>query len=178
MSHYVILDRDGVINRDSDAYIKSPEEWIPIEGSLEAISRLKHAGYRIAIATNQSGIGRGLYNLATLNAIHQKMHQMLAQLGAHIDFIAFCPHVDADHSSCRKPLPGLYQRIAHRWKIKLNDVPVIGDSRRDLEAALAVQARPILVKTGKGRHTSLEGLGNVPVFENLQQAVHALIKEQ
>ena len=178
MSHYVILDRDGVINQDSDDYIKSPEEWIPIEGSLEAVSRLKHAGYHVAIATNQSGIGRGLYSLSTLNAIHQKMHQMLAQLGAHIDFIAFCPHVDADHCSCRKPLPGLYQRIADRWKIKLNDVPVIGDSRRDLEAALAVQARPILVKTGKGRHTSLEGLGEVPVFENLQQAVHALIKEQ
>ncbi len=178
MGQYIILDRDGVINQDSDAYIKSPDEWHAIPGSLEAIARIKQSGFHVAVATNQSGISRGLYDLSTLNAIHQKMTQELSKLGGHIDFIAFCPHQDEEQCDCRKPLPGLYERIAKRWNISLDEVPVIGDSRRDLEAAVLVKAKPVLVRTGKGKQTRLEGLGSIPVYDDLKQAVDQLLAQE
>lgn len=153
----VILDRDGVINYDSPSYIKSPEEWKPISGSLEAIASLNQEGYRVVIATNQSGIGRGLFEMATLNAIHDKMHRALAQVGGRIDAIFFCPHAQDSECSCRKPKPGLLQEIARRFNVSLKGVPSIGDASRDLVASAAVGARPILVLTGKGERTRNEG---------------------
>ena len=174
---YIILDRDGVINEDSDDYIKSPEEWIPIPGSLEAIARLEHAGYSVAVATNQSGIARGLFTEQDLNAMHRKLHHELARMGAHIDLIAWCPHGPGEGCSCRKPAPGLYQQLASRWEVDLSGMPVVGDSLRDLQAAVSVGASPILVRTGKGRKTEeqLQELGNVPVFDNLEQVAAALL---
>ena len=153
----VILDRDGVINADSDEYIKSPEEWTPIPGSLEAIARLTQAGYRVVIATNQSGLGKGLFDMATLNAIHNKMHKTVNQLGGRIDAVFFCPHAQGAGCSCRKPQPGMLLEIAERFKLVLAGVPAIGDSLRDLQAASAAGARPILVLTGKGRQTVAAG---------------------
>jgi D-glycero-D-manno-heptose 1,7-bisphosphate phosphatase len=174
----VILDRDGVINYDSDAYIRSPEEWKPIPGSLEAIVKLNQAGYRVVLATNQSGIGRGLFEMATLNAIHDKLHRALGQLGGRIDAIFFCPHAQEDACNCRKPKPGLYEEIGHRLNISLKDVPSVGDALRDLQAAVAVGAKPILVLTGKGAKTAREG-GLPPgtlTFPDLAAAVQALIR--
>jgi D-glycero-D-manno-heptose 1,7-bisphosphate phosphatase len=179
MNRHIILDRDGVINADSDDFIKTPEEWIPLEGSLEAIARLNQAGYLVGVATNQSGIGRGLFDLPTLNAMHQKMYQMLAKLGAHVDMIAFCPHLPEDRCDCRKPQAGLYQALAKRWDVSLEGLVVIGDSLRDLQAAQAVEASPILVKTGKGEKTlkQLPPDHGIPVFDDLYQAIDALLKE-
>ncbi|MCK9388994.1 MAG: D-glycero-beta-D-manno-heptose 1,7-bisphosphate 7-phosphatase [Sulfuritalea sp.] len=150
----IILDRDGVINHDSDQYIKSPEEWKPIPGSLAAIARLNQAGYRVVVATNQSGIGRGLFETDTLVAIHDKMLKALAQVGGRIDAVFFCPHTNADHCDCRKPKSGMLRDIAARFNADLAGVPAIGDSLRDLQAAVTVGAQPILVLTGKGRKTA------------------------
>ena len=174
----VILDRDGVINYDSDAYIKSPDEWKPIHGSLEAIVQLNQAGYRVVLATNQSGIGRGLFEMATLNAIHDKLHRALGQLGGRIDAIFFCPHAQEDNCNCRKPKAGLYEEIGHRLNISLKGVPSVGDALRDLQAAAAVGAQPILVLTGKGEKTAREG-GLPPgtlTFPNLAAAVQAIVR--
>ena len=173
----VILDRDGVINEDSDAYIKSPAEWVPIPGSLEAIARLNHAGFRVVVATNQSGVARGLFGMAELNAIHQKLHGMLARLGGQLDGIYFCPHGPDDGCACRKPRPGLLREIAVRQGIDLAAVPAIGDNLRDLEAAMAVGAMPILVRTGKGRAAehALPRHWGVPVFDDLAEASLALV---
>jgi D-glycero-D-manno-heptose 1,7-bisphosphate phosphatase len=172
----VILDRDGVINYDSDAYIRSPDEWKPIPGSLEAIAQLNQAGYRVVLATNQSGIGRGLFEMATLNAVHDKMHRALGQLGGRIDAIFFCPHAQDDGCNCRKPRPGLYEEIGHRLNISLRDVPSVGDALRDLQASAAVGAQPILVLTGKGKRTAAEG--QLPpgtlTFPDLAAAVKAI----
>jgi len=180
---HIILDRDGVINNDSEQFIKTPDEWQPIEGSLEAIARLKQAGYLVGIASNQSGIGRGLFDRTALNAMHDKMQrQLLAKLSCHIDLIAFCPHTEKERCDCRKPLPGLYLQLAQRWNIGLEGIPVIGDSLRDLQAALAVKARPILVRTGKGEKT-VEQLQEymetqqIPVYDDLGQAVEQLLQE-
>ena len=156
----IILDRDGVINHDSDAYIKAPEEWRPIEGSLEAIARLTKAGYRVAVATNQSGVARGLFDLATLAAIHAKMHQSVAGAGGRIEAVFFCPHAADDHCGCRKPRPGMIEEILRRYGAEARKVTVVGDSLRDLEAAAAVGCRPVLVLTGKGRDTMRKG--NLP----------------
>ncbi|MBE0614533.1 MAG: D-glycero-beta-D-manno-heptose 1,7-bisphosphate 7-phosphatase [Burkholderiales bacterium] len=153
----VVLDRDGVINVDSDAYIKSPEEWKPIPGSLEAIARLTQAGFRLVVATNQSGLGRGLFDMATLNAMHDKMHKAVNQLGGRIDAVFFCPHKQDAGCACRKPQPGMLQDIAGRFKIAPADISVIGDSLRDLQAASAAGARPVLVLTGKGEQTLKSG---------------------
>ena len=153
----VVLDRDGVINLDSDQYIKSPEEWKPIPGSLEAIARLTQAGFRVVIATNQSGLGRGLFDMATLNAMHDKMHKAVSQLGGRIDAVFFCPHALDAGCACRKPKPGMLLEIAERFGVALEDVPAIGDSLRDLQAASAAGARPVLVLTGKGALTRTEG---------------------
>ena len=153
----LILDRDGVINKDSDQYIKSPEEWHPLPGSLEAIALLTQAGYRIVVATNQSGIGRGLFDMATLNAIHNKMHKAVNQAGGRIEAVFFCPDTDASKSPCRKPNPGMFHAIAERFNTPLTNVPAVGDALRDLQAAAAVGARPLLVLTGKGKKTQLDG---------------------
>jgi D-glycero-D-manno-heptose 1,7-bisphosphate phosphatase len=153
----VVLDRDGTINHDSDQYIKSPAEWQPIKGSAEAIARLTQAGWRVVVATNQSGIGRGLFDMATLNAIHDAMHRAVNQAGGRIDAIFFCPHKDDDNCECRKPKPGMLLEIATRLNVELAGVPVVGDSLRDLQAAAAVNAKPILVLTGKGRKTREAG---------------------
>lgn len=176
----IILDRDGVINEDSDAYIKSPEEWVPIPGSLEAIARLNRADYRVVVATNQSGVARGLYTLDTLNRVHEKMYRALAELGGHIDAIFFCPHSPDDECDCRKPKSGLFIDIAQRLGVALNNVPAVGDSLRDLQAALSVSAYPILVLTGKGLMTQ-HTLGNqdaIPVFKDLAAAVSFLLQGQ
>ena len=149
----VILDRDGVINYDSDQYIKSPEEWKPIPGSLAAIARLNQAGFRVVVASNQSGIGRGLFETDTLMAIHDKMLRALAHVGGHIDAIFFCPHTNADNCECRKPKSGMLRDIASRFNADLTGVPAIGDSLRDLQAATEAGAQPMLVLTGKGRKT-------------------------
>ena len=173
----IILDRDGVINQDSDQFIKTVDEFIPLPGSLEAIACLNQAGFTVAIATNQSGISRGYYDVATLEAMHTKLFNLLAPLNGHIDYIAYCPHGPNDSCLCRKPLPGMYQKIAEHFKTTLKDVPVIGDSMRDLEAAIAVNARPILVRTGKGERTLLKNTlnDNIPIYDNLKQAVNSLI---
>ena len=153
----VVLDRDGVINTDSDQYIKSPEEWKPIAGSLEAIARFTQAGFRVVVATNQSGVGRGLFDMATLNAMHDKMHKAVSQLGGRIDAVFFCPHAQEAGCACRKPKPGMLLEIAERFDLALAGVPAIGDSLRDLQAASAAGARPILVLTGKGEQTRKSG---------------------
>ena len=153
----IILDRDGVINYDSAEFIKKPEEWRPLPGSLEAIARLNQAGYRVVIATNQSGIGRGLLDMAALNAINDKMHKALAQAGGRIDAVFYCPHAQDANCSCRKPKPGLLEDIARRFNVDLAGVPCIGDSLRDLQAAAQVDAQPILVLTGKGKETAKAG---------------------
>jgi D-glycero-D-manno-heptose 1,7-bisphosphate phosphatase len=150
----VILDRDGVINHDSDQYIKSPDEWRPIPGSLAAIARLNQAGYRVVVATNQSGVGRGLFETDTLLAIHDKMLKALTQVGGRLDAIFFCPHTNADNCDCRKPKPGMLKEIAGRFNADLAGVPAVGDSLRDLQAAVAAGAQPMLVLTGKGRKTA------------------------
>ncbi len=173
----VILDRDGVINEDSDAFIKSPSEWIPVPGSLEAIGRLTRAGFRVVVLTNQSGIARGLLDLGTLNLIHQKMNKALAEVGGHIEALFFCPHGPDDYCDCRKPLTGMFKDLAERLRTDLSGVPAIGDSLRDLQAAQAVGAQPMLVLTGKGRKTQaqLDSDTDIPVFEDLAEAVDALL---
>jgi D-glycero-D-manno-heptose 1,7-bisphosphate phosphatase len=174
----VILDRDGVINYDTESYIKSPEEWKPIPGSLEAIVQLNQAGYRVVVATNQSGIGRGLFEMATLNAIHDRLHRALEQLGGRIDAIFFCPHALEDNCDCRKPKAGLYEEIGHRLNISLKGVPSVGDALRDLQASAAVGAQPILVLTGKGARTARAGglPAGTLTFPDLAAAVKAILR--
>lgn len=145
----VVIDRDGTINEDRDDYVKSPDEWVPLPGALEAIARLNHAGWHVVLASNQSGLGRGLFDMAALNAMHVKMNQMLARQGGRIDAIFFCPHAPDEQCDCRKPLPGLFQQIAERYGIDMSEVPVVGDSPRDLLAGAAVGCEPHLVRSGK-----------------------------
>ena len=172
-----ILDRDGVINHDSDQYIKSPAEWRPIAGSIEAIARLNQHGFRIAVATNQSGIGRGLFDMATLNAINDKMMEMVFRQGGRIDALFFCPHTAEENCNCRKPKTGMYEEIAARFHTDLKGVPIVGDSLKDLLSAESVGAQPILVLTGKGEKTRQSG--GMPkktlVFENLAEASRHLV---
>ncbi len=150
----IILDRDGVINHDSDQFIKTPDEWKPIAGSLDAIARLSQAGFRVVVATNQSGVGRGLFGMDMLNTIHDKMVKAVAQAGGRIDAIFFCPHTQADQCQCRKPRTGMLEEIAARFNTELSGVPLVGDALRDLQAAVAVGAQPMLVLTGKGKKTA------------------------
>lgn len=168
----IILDRDGVINEDSDHYIKSAAEWRPLKGSVEAIARLTHAGYRVVVATNQSGIGRGLFDMATLNAMHEKMHKVVAQAGGRIHAVFYCPHKDDDDCACRKPKPGMYVDIAKRFNTDLRGVPALGDALRDLKASVAAGCAPVLVKTGKGEKTLADGgmPENTLVFADLAAA--------
>jgi D-glycero-D-manno-heptose 1,7-bisphosphate phosphatase len=172
----VILDRDGVINQDSDSYIKTPDEWIPIEGSLESIAKLTQAGYQVIVCTNQSGISRGLFDTDTLNAMHEKMHALLARFGGEINAIFFCPHTDEDECNCRKPKMGMFEEIAKRFNLdkSLLGVPVVGDSLRDLIGPVTLGAEPHLVLTGKGMKTREKG-GLPPytaVHANLAAFVH------
>ena len=172
----IILDRDGVINYDSPDFIKSPEEWIPIPGSLEAIARLNQAGYRVVIASNQSGIARQFFDITTLNAIHQKMHRLAQQVGADIDAIFFCPHAASDNCDCRKPKPGMLKTIAGHYDVSLTNVWFVGDSLGDLEAAKAVDSQPVLVKTGKGEKTQAKTLPvGTLIFDDLAAIAAELI---
>ena len=175
----VILDRDGVINFDSEHFIKSAAEWKPIPGSLEAIARLNQAGYKVVVATNQSGVGRGLFDMDTLNAIHEKMHRAAQALGARIDAIFYCPHAADSNCTCRKPKPGMFERISACFNIGLGNVYAVGDSLRDLQAAAASSAIPVLVLTGKGKETQAEGQlpENTLVFDDLARTVDYILAE-
>ena len=172
------MDRDGVINEDSDAYIKTPEEWIPIPGSLQAIARLNHAGIRVAIASNQSGVGRGLFSIHELNAMHRKLREELAHFGGHVDGIFFCPHRPDEGCNCRKPATGLFESLSRRFSMPLRGVPFVGDSVSDIQAARSVHAEPLLVRTGKGERTlagnsQLEN--EILVFDDLSAAVEHIL---
>lgn len=173
----VILDRDGVINYDSPEYIKSPAEWQPIPGSLEAIARLNQAGWRVLVATNQSGVARGLYSMQTLNAIHKKFHLLLAQQGGYVDAIFICPHGPDDNCSCRKPKAGLFYSALQRFELTAERTHAVGDSLRDLEAAATAQCQPWLVRTGNGVKTEHMVLpANTQVVDNLATVVDILLK--
>ena len=150
LTKLVILDRDGTINQDSDDYVKSADEWIPLPGALEAIARLNHAGWHVAVASNQSGLGRGLFDVAALNAMHSKMHKLLGAAGGRIDAVFYCPHSPEESCGCRKPASGLYEQIGERYGMDLHGIPTVGDSLRDLQAGAAVGCSPHLVLTGKG----------------------------
>ncbi len=165
----VVLDRDGVINYDSDDYIKSVDEWVPLPGSIEALAKLTKAGYKIAIATNQSGISRGYFTVATLDAMHEKMMTLATKARAKIDFIAYCPHGPDDSCDCRKPLPGLIHQIEAALNISAKGCYMVGDSLRDLQAGRAARLIPALVLTGKGERTLAKNseLENVSIHADL-----------
>lgn len=180
----VILDRDGVINEDSDDYIKTVAEWKPLPGSIDAIARLSQAGYRIAVATNQSGIGRGLFSLTELNAMHRLLNELVTAQGGVIEMIAFCPHAPTEQCNCRKPNPGLLERIAHQMQINLTGVPLIGDSVSDIQVARRVGAAPCLVLTGKGERTVTQlkaagdSLHDVMMSRDLYAAATQLLRQE
>lgn len=181
----VILDRDGVINQDSAKFIKSPNEWIPLTGSLEAIALLHQSGFHIAVATNQSGVARGLFDMTTLNNIHGKMHHEILQAGGRIDAIFYCPHSADDHCHCRKPKTGMIKEIGKRFSVELHKVPGIGDALRDLQAFANAGCQPILVRTGKGKETLTNALNdpnkalpvNTWICEDLAEAAHRIVEE-
>jgi len=176
----VILDRDGVINHDSDDFIKTPDEWIPIDGSIQAIAKLSTAGFTVAVATNQSGIGRKLLDKPALDAMHNRLRTLVKDAGGDVDRIVYCPHHPDDGCDCRKPAPGLYQKLSRQYGVPLDGIPIVGDSERDLVAARAVNARPILVLTGNGAKTSahLQQRGEeVETFADLDAVAAALIAE-
>ncbi len=176
----LVLDRDGVINEDSPDYIKSPEEWHPIPGSLEAISELYRAGWNIVVASNQSAVGRGMITVETLNSIHAKMHRAVANAGGHIAAVFFCPHEPGDACNCRKPKPGLLHEVARRYHIQPMQLIMVGDSRRDLEAVAALDGLPILVRTGKGVATEVAGdlPANTLIFNNLAAVAAFLLARE
>ncbi|MED5387812.1 MAG: D-glycero-beta-D-manno-heptose 1,7-bisphosphate 7-phosphatase [Pseudomonadota bacterium] len=180
MNKLIILDRDGVINEDSDAYIKTVDEWIPIPGSIDAIARLSRAGYTVVVATNQSGIARGYYDLATLDAMHQRLRDLVAEQGGTLGKVFYCPHGPDDGCDCRKPRPGLIDQIVTEYG-DVTGTPLIGDSLRDLEAGLARGCEPVLVLTGKGEKTRQKGLpaslGEVAVYHSLADFTDHLLKE-
>ena len=170
----VILDRDGTINQDSDDYIKSPDEWLPLPGALEAIAKLNHAGWHVVVASNQSGLGRGLFDMVTLNATHAKMGKLLARVGGRVDAIFFCPHTPEDACRCRKPLPGLFEQIGERYNIELNTVHAVGDSPRDAQAAATAGCKTHLVLTGKGAAFAGAALPEIfPVGTQVHLNLHA-----
>ena len=176
----IILDRDGVINYDSKDYIKSPDEWQPISGSLEAVALLSQAGYTIAVATNQSGVGRGYYTEAVLAQIHQKMLASVKVLGGAIDRVFYCPHTPDEQCSCRKPATGLFEQIAAAYHVNLKNTVAIGDSLRDIQVAEKVGCKPLLVLTGNGEQTRKDNpylCDKLPIFADLLAAVKALLKE-
>jgi D-glycero-D-manno-heptose 1,7-bisphosphate phosphatase len=175
----MILDRDGVINEDSPDYVRSPEDFKPVPGSLEAIAMLTQAGVRVAVATNQSGLARGYFNLDALNAIHRRLHERVSALGGRIDTIAFCPHGPNDACQCRKPKPGLVLSLIERVGVSAPGVSFVGDSVRDLEAAYVAGVQPVLVRTGNGERSSAElpaHLGDVPTYADLHAAVSSFLR--
>ncbi len=177
----IVLDRDGVINEDSEDFIKTVDEWIPIPGSLEAIANLTHAKYTIIVVTNQSGLSRGYFDIAELHAIHNKMHQMVNKAGGRIDVIMYCPHGSGDSCSCRKPKPGMLHSVMERLDVTMDGVCFVGDSLRDLQAAMAVGATPVLVMTGKGKQTMSDNLGiedRVEVFDDLASFTDQLLERE
>jgi D-glycero-D-manno-heptose 1,7-bisphosphate phosphatase len=176
----VLLDRDGVINEEADGYVTSAEDWVPIEGSIDAIARLTQADYRVVVVTNQSGIARGLLTIEDLQAIHRKMHETVAASGGKIDAVFFCPHKPDDDCACRKPRPGLLKSIEQRLETALVGVPLVGDSLRDVQSAMVVGASPVLVRTGHGAHTLEQNLhlDNVQVFDDLAGFVDALLESE
>lgn len=176
----IILGRNGVINEVREDDIKSPDEWLPIAGSLEAIADLNQAGYRIIIATNQPGLARGLFDINALNATHRKLHDELERVGGHVDAIFFCPHRPRDNCDCRLPKPGLLRQISKRFYCDLKGIPVIGDNQSHLDAAKAVGAQPILVLTGHGKKTRGRLIENsqIPIFPNLAAAVDDLLRKE
>ena len=172
----LILDRDGVINQDSDAYIKSLEEWIPIPGSIEAIAQLSQAGWTVAVATNQSGIARGYYPLSTLDAMHARLRELVREQGGDVGMIVHCPRGPDEGCECRKPKPGMLRQIASHYGVDLAGVWFVGDSRGDLDAALTVDAQPVLVRTGKGEKTLSKGVPpDTLIFDDLAAVARALI---
>lgn len=175
----IILDRDGVINQDSDAFVKNPDEWIALPGSLQAIARLTQAGWKVVVATNQSGLARGLFDMDTLTAIHTKMRRELAAVGGSIDAVFLCPHGPDDNCTCRKPRPGMFEQIGHRYDIGLAGVPAVGDSLRDLQASSSVGCSPWLVQTGNGKKTLAKGglPDNTRVCEDLSAVADALLQD-
>ena len=176
----IILDRDGVINEDSDDYIKSPAEWQPIVGSLEAIAKLSQNGYKIVVVTNQSGLGRNLFTIEALNAIHMKMNTHLAQFGGVIDALFFCPHIPEDNCNCRKPKPGLYNDISERLRVSLNKVFCVGDKMTDIQAVQSAGGKPVLVRTGKGQSEIDQGLvpEGIPIYRDLAQFVDEILTKK
>lgn len=176
MLKLLILDRDGVINYDSDAYIKSVEEWIPLPGSIEAIAQLSKAGWTVAIATNQSGIARGYYDIATLEAMHARLRALVAEQGGKVGLVVYCPHGPDEGCDCRKPKPGMLKIIAEHYKVPLAGIWFVGDSLGDLEAAKAVDSQPVLVKTGKGEKTQAKNLPvGTLIFDDLAAVAAELI---
>lgn len=176
----VFLDRDGVVNEDSDTYIKSVCEWIPIPGSLEAIARLNHAGFRVVIVSNQSGLARGLFDTAALASMHQKLRELLAKYGGRVEMIAYCPHGPRDTCTCRKPRPGLLMTLGRRLRIDLRGLPLVGDSISDIQVAHGLGMTPWLVLTGKGQRTvesSAADLRGVRVLPDLRAVADQLVKE-
>ena len=174
----VILDRDGVINRDSAAFVKNVDEFQPLPGSVEAIAALHGAGYTVTVASNQSGLARGLFDRKALRAMHRRLRGLVSAAGGRIDRIVVCPHGPEDGCRCRKPAPGLYERLARHYGISLEGTPAIGDSLRDLEAARAAGATPILVRTGNGRKTEAslpDALRGIAVYDDLASATRALL---
>ena len=173
----IILDRDGVLNRERQDFIVAPEEWEPIDSSMQAVARLNEAGYRVVLATNQSAIGRGLIDMYTLNQIHNKMHNSLGRFGGWVDAIFFCPDMPDSDSVCRKPRPGMFEDIARRCGMELDGVPAVGDKLSDIQAAQTAGARPILVRTGYGRQTEKDPdlPGGVPVYDDLYAFVDELL---
>jgi D-glycero-D-manno-heptose 1,7-bisphosphate phosphatase len=172
----LILDRDGVVNYDSDAYIKSLDEWIPLPGAIDAIARLSKAGWTVAVATNQSGLARGYYDLPTLEAMHAKLRELVAEQGGELGLIVHCPHGPDDGCTCRKPKPGMLQQIAAHYGVSLQGVWFVGDSSGDLSAACAVDCQPVLVKTGKGERTLAKALPvGTLVFDDLAAVAAQLL---
>ena len=172
----LILDRDGVINHDSDDYIKSLQEWMPLPGAISAIAQLSKAGWTVAVATNQSGLARGYYDDATLQAMHQRLRQLVAEQGGELGIVVHCPHGPDHGCECRKPRPGMLLQIAEHYRTSLKGVWFVGDSSADLQAALAVDCQPVLVKTGKGERTLSRPLpANTLVFDDLAAVAAQLL---
>lgn len=178
MIKLLVLGRDGVINQELPGPVTSPDDWVPIPGSLEAIARLHQAGWHIAVATNQSGIERGLLGLDALHDIHQRMHEMVNQAGGKIDVVAFCPHTEANPCTCRKPSPGMLYSIYERLDVDPATVVVVGDSLMDMQAAMATASTPIIVRTGRGQDTldSNNGLEHIPAYDDLASYVTTLLE--
>lgn len=176
MKKIIILDRDGVINYDSYNYIKTPEEFLPIPGSLEAIATLNRAGYEVIIATNQSGIARGYYDVAMLDQIHEKLRRELAAVDGYISDILFCPHHPDENCTCRKPLPGMLLQISKKHQVNLSDTFFVGDKLSDVQAARAVGCKPLLVRTALEPPAESAEIADVPRFADLAQAVSYLVR--